>query len=94
MMIQIGQLVCHIPRGAGMFASPERVQNVLFSSRERLDASSSAIRELRNSLLATQDLIWLSRRMIARTDDLIDGLNGACVFQAPPASPVDFPYPN
>jgi hypothetical protein len=68
---EIGQLDCRIPGRTGMFASPENMERVLTSTRERLDASCIAIQDLHESLLTTRDLIYKSRQLIARSDSLV-----------------------
>jgi hypothetical protein len=58
-----------------MFASPENVRKVLSSSRKRLDASSFAIRDLRQSFLVTSHLVWRTWQLIARSDSLIEQID-------------------
>jgi hypothetical protein len=58
-----------------MFANPENVRKVLSSSRERLDASTFAIRDLHESFLVTSNLVWRTWQLVARSDSLIEQID-------------------
>jgi hypothetical protein len=55
-----------------MIENPESVRGVLSSSRYRLDVSRKLIARLNQSLFDTNRAIWITQKLIARSDKLIE----------------------
>jgi hypothetical protein len=64
--------------GVGMFAYTDQI---LSSSRRRMMISALAIQNLNDSLLSTGDILQASWRLIARSDQLIQRINYACLSE-------------